>query len=166
MLDQIKHEKLENKINLIILSDHGMESVTYDKMIFLDEYVSNKTYKLITTGPNAFILPDSSKSQETVNALKIGSTKFYFLDKYNEIYKNLTQGASATKKFKVYKKDQLLDRWYMKNTNRLTGLLYLLAEPGYAFWNEYFDEILAKTSKDSPHTTNLRSIFIRRNINL
>jgi len=61
ILDQIKHEKLENKINLIILSDHGMDIVTYNRMIHLDEYVSNSTYKSIMSGPNAFIHPNPSK---------------------------------------------------------------------------------------------------------
>jgi len=61
MLGQIKYKKLENKINLIILSDHGMDTVTYDRIIFLDDYVSNMTYKSIITGPNAFILPNIGK---------------------------------------------------------------------------------------------------------
>jgi len=58
MLDQLKYKNLEEKINLIILSDHGMETVTYDKIIFLDDYVSNMTYKSVISGPNAFILPN------------------------------------------------------------------------------------------------------------
>jgi len=61
MLDQIKYKNLENKINLIIISDHGMDTVTYDKIIFLDDCVSNTTYKSIFTGPNAFILPNIGK---------------------------------------------------------------------------------------------------------
>lgn len=61
MIDQIKYRHLENKINLIILSDHGMDTVTYDRIIFLNEYVSNTTYKSIISGPNAFILPNLGK---------------------------------------------------------------------------------------------------------
>ena len=61
MLDQLKYKNLEEKINLIILSDHGMDTVTYDRMIFLDDYVSNITYKSIITGPNVFILPNTGK---------------------------------------------------------------------------------------------------------
>lgn len=61
MLEKFKHENLENELNLIILSDHGMETITYDKFIFLDSYVSNKTHKIIITGPNAFVHPNTSK---------------------------------------------------------------------------------------------------------
>jgi len=58
MLNQIKYEKLENKINLIILSDHGMDTVTYDHMIHLDKYITNTSYKSIGSGPNMFIHPN------------------------------------------------------------------------------------------------------------
>lgn len=62
LLDKIKYEKLEKQLNLIILSDHGMETVTYDGIIFLDKYVSNTTYKIVNTGPNAFVYPKPGKS--------------------------------------------------------------------------------------------------------
>lgn len=47
----------------------------------------------------------------------------------------------------MYKKDQLPDRWRMKNTSRLTGILYLLAKPGYVFWDDFVKYILDQTSK-------------------
>ncbi|XP_050055875.1 ectonucleotide pyrophosphatase/phosphodiesterase family member 5-like [Aphis gossypii] len=128
MLSQIKYKNLENKINLIILSDHGMDTVTYDRIMFLDDYVSNMTYKSIITGPNAFILPN--------------------IGKFDEVYTNLSIGANTSKTFYVFKKHQLPDRWHMKNNPRLNGIIYLLAKPGYAFWYSYFQEILKQTTKE------------------
>lgn len=61
MLDKIKQVKLENKLNLIILSDHGGKTVTYDKIIFLNNYVSNTTYKALINGPNGFVNPNPGK---------------------------------------------------------------------------------------------------------
>lgn len=61
LLEQIKKEHLEDEINLIILSDHGMDTVTYDRIIHLENYVSNNTYKAIITGPNASIRPNICK---------------------------------------------------------------------------------------------------------
>lgn len=60
-MDKIKEENLENKINLIIVSDHGMDTVKYDKIIFMDNYVSNTTHKSIISGPNAFVYPNPGK---------------------------------------------------------------------------------------------------------
>jgi predicted AlkP superfamily pyrophosphatase or phosphodiesterase len=61
IVERIKEENLENKINLILLSDHGMDTVTYDRIIYLDNYISNKTCKVEVTGPNAFINPNPGK---------------------------------------------------------------------------------------------------------
>lgn len=61
IVEKLKYENLENKINLIILSDHGMETVTYNTFIYLDRYVSNNTHKVIYTGPNAFVYPNTGK---------------------------------------------------------------------------------------------------------
>lgn len=47
----------------------------------------------------------------------------------------------------MFKKEQLLDRWHMKNTPRMNGLIYVLAKPGHAFWDDYFEELLKHTSK-------------------
>ncbi|XP_060854448.1 ectonucleotide pyrophosphatase/phosphodiesterase family member 5-like isoform X1 [Rhopalosiphum padi] len=128
LLDHIKSENLENKINLIILSDHGMDTVTYDRMIHLDKYVTNTTYKKVSSGPNVFIHPNEHK--------------------FDEIYTNLSKIANTTKTFSVFKKDQLLDRWHMKNNTRLNNIIYLLANPGYAFWDEYYELILSRTTKE------------------
>ncbi|KAL4121158.1 hypothetical protein QTP88_013723 [Uroleucon formosanum] len=128
MLDQLKYKNLEEKINLIILSDHGMETVTYDKIIFLDDYISNMIYKSVISGPNAFILPN--------------------IGKFDEVYTNLSSGAYTSKTFYVFKKYELPDRWHMKNNARLNGIIYLLAKPSYAFWYSLYQTILDKTTKE------------------
>ncbi|XP_060868387.1 ectonucleotide pyrophosphatase/phosphodiesterase family member 5-like [Metopolophium dirhodum] len=128
ILEKLKYKNLEEKINLIILSDHGMETVTYDRMVFLDDYVSNMTYKSVITGPNAFILPN--------------------MGKFDEVYTNLSSGANTTKTFYVFQKKELPDRWHMKNNPRLNGIIYLLAKPSYAFWYSFYQKILDKTTKE------------------
>lgn len=69
-----------------------------------------------------------------------------FSDKFNEIYTNLSKEANTSRKFNVFKKNQLYERWHMKNNTRLNNLIYLLAQPEYAFWNEYYEIILNGTS--------------------
>ncbi|XP_025420790.1 ectonucleotide pyrophosphatase/phosphodiesterase family member 5-like, partial [Sipha flava] len=125
LLDKIKEENLENKMNLIILSDHGMDSVTNNRTIHLDQLISNKTYESVISGPNGFILPNPGK--------------------FEEIYQNLTRISNNLRTFSVYKKDELPVRWHMKNTSRLNGKLYILAKPGYAFWNNLFEYIQNST---------------------
>ncbi|XP_050424008.1 ectonucleotide pyrophosphatase/phosphodiesterase family member 5-like isoform X4 [Adelges cooleyi] len=119
LIDLIKKEGLETKINLIIVSDHGMESVAYDHLIYLNKYVDTTTFTNISTGPNMFIHPNPNK--------------------FLEVYKNLTEMANATGQFHVYTKENVLTRWHMNNSARLEGLIYLLAEPKYAFSDTYIE---------------------------
>lgn len=69
------------------------------------------------------------------------------LGKYDEVYDSLKKGAEESGNFEVYKQDQLLDRWHMKNTPRLNGIIYLLAQPKFMFWDDYLQTILDKTSE-------------------
>jgi len=69
-----------------------------------------------------------------------------FSDKFNEVYTNLSKAANTSRTFSVFKKDQLPDRWHMKNNTRLTDIIYLLAKPGYAFWETFYQIILNGTS--------------------
>ncbi|XP_025204876.1 ectonucleotide pyrophosphatase/phosphodiesterase family member 5-like [Melanaphis sacchari] len=128
LLEQIKSENLENKLNLIILSDHGMNTVTYDQMIHLNNYLDNTTYKSILSGPNAFIHPNPSK--------------------FDEVYEKLSKISNTSRTFDVFKKNQLYNRWHMKNNTRLNDIIYLLAKPKYAFWDEYYKDILNGTTKE------------------
>lgn len=56
-----------------------METVTYNKLIFLDEYVSNNTYEIVNSGPNAFILPNSGILNTTITLL-IVNFNFILID--------------------------------------------------------------------------------------
>lgn len=70
-----------------------------------------------------------------------------FVGKFDEVYKNLKSTAISLGTFDVYKKDELPDRWHMKNTTRLTGIIYLLTKPSYVFWSDYVQNILNTTSE-------------------
>lgn len=65
---------------------------------------------------------------------------------FDEVYHNLTEGAKKSGTFYVYKKDDIPERWHMKNTTVLDGMIYLLAKPGYAFWYDLFGTILKEKS--------------------
>lgn len=69
-----------------------------------------------------------------------------FPGKYYEVYTNLTKAATSTWSFEVFKKDQLPERWHIKNIPRLDGILCLLAKPGYAFSDGSYNYTLENTS--------------------
>ena len=44
LLDQLKSHHLFDKLNLIVTSDHGMESISNKTVIFLDTHVDTKLF--------------------------------------------------------------------------------------------------------------------------
>lgn len=56
-----QNEETKKKINLIIIGGHGMESVKYQNIIFLDELfksiVCNSCKNRIAMGANALVVP-------------------------------------------------------------------------------------------------------------
>ena len=57
---------LREKANLVIVSDHGMEPVSPDRIIFLDDYVDLNTVEIDFAGANAGLRPKSGTAEELV----------------------------------------------------------------------------------------------------
>uniref|UniRef100_A0A8C9NF49 Ectonucleotide pyrophosphatase/phosphodiesterase 7 n=1 Tax=Serinus canaria TaxID=9135 RepID=A0A8C9NF49_SERCA len=108
---RIRESGLESKLNLIITSDHGMETVLKTDEIHL-RTVSNFTFKdidfeLLDYGPNGLLVPKEGKLEHVYSVLK-----------------------SAHPKLHVYKKEEFPKRFHYANHSRITPLL-LYSDPGY-----------------------------------
>ena len=58
LISELRRVGLLDKINLIVTSDHGMAQTPSDKIIDLDKYINNKSYKIFSSNPVANILPN------------------------------------------------------------------------------------------------------------
>ncbi|XP_065223789.1 bis(5'-adenosyl)-triphosphatase enpp4-like [Planococcus citri] len=104
--------ELKDRINLIVLSDHGMVEIKTDKIINISALMDPETYTKCGDSPVIQILPKPG-----------------FED---AIYQNLTLSAQNNKTFKIYKKEEMPDFWYWKNNRRNIGL-YAASNPCYSF---------------------------------
>lgn len=66
LLTGLAQRKLREQTDLIIVSDHGMEPVSPDQVIFLDDYVDLKTIEIDFAGANAGLRPKSGTAEELV----------------------------------------------------------------------------------------------------
>lgn len=106
-------EGLDETTDVIILSDHGMLTVTPQN--FIDLY--------------GFIDPNKCECYGSSPVLQVICSD----DLEHEACKNLTEGANLIgNTFKAYTDEQLLDRWFVRNLDRF-GPCVVVAEPGYAF---------------------------------
>ncbi|KAK7601417.1 hypothetical protein V9T40_008858 [Parthenolecanium corni] len=114
-LRQLSKHDLMEKTNLIILSDHGMVDIDYDKMIDLRKILDPGSYTMCGGSP----------------VLQLQLTQGL----EEEAYRNLTNARDQLKTFEVYKKNEIPKRWNYMGTNRVTDLL-LVAKLPYAFNDE------------------------------
>jgi len=67
----LKKRKVNKKINLIIVSDHGMATVFQKNAVFLDDYFDfKKTERILWTGEIVQIFPASGAETEIINNLE------------------------------------------------------------------------------------------------
>ncbi|KAF7407142.1 hypothetical protein HZH66_001679 [Vespula vulgaris] len=125
-LDQITkylHIKLEqyglNDVNVIHLSDHGMATVTLDRIIDLNKYINSTDYTFVGTSPGLHIYPNPGKFITLLSYL---------------ITQNLKFAAEETMNFKVYRKHEIPQKYHYGNNKRV-GPIFVIANVRYAFQN-------------------------------
>ncbi|XP_055315155.1 bis(5'-adenosyl)-triphosphatase enpp4-like [Sitodiplosis mosellana] len=130
-------EGLDTITDIIILSDHGMLTVTPRNFIDLYAWINANKCKTYGTSPVLQVICSDGKA--------------------NEACKNLTEGAKTVgNTFNAYTDEQLLDRWFVRNQQRF-GPCVVVAEPGYAFQDMFdlaewfFNESGIKISMNSPY---------------
>ncbi|XP_012530934.1 ectonucleotide pyrophosphatase/phosphodiesterase family member 5 isoform X2 [Monomorium pharaonis] len=114
MHDKIDHYGLTDDLNVIHLSDHGMASVTMERIINLTNYINASDYVFVGTSPGLHIFPHPGKEEI--------------------IYQKLKSAAEQTKTFKVYKREDIPKKYHYGNNTRV-GPIFVIAEVGYAFQN-------------------------------
>lgn len=117
LLQRMNETQLTDKTNTLIVSDHGMANVSRDRIVVLDDMIDPDDLEVIAYSPALMANVKDGKLDEVYNALK-----------QNEEH------------FKVYKRDEIPDRYHLKNHRRIPGLL-IVADLGYTINSqEYFSE--------------------------
>lgn len=114
--NKIKENKLENRVNVVHVSDHGMDSLQLKNVIDLRKVI-NKKVKYYGTTPVLQIVPDNANDRKV-------------------IFDKLLNASQSTKNFKVYLNEELPERWHFKNDLRV-GPITVVAELGFGFHDMY-----------------------------
>ncbi|MBK7630588.1 MAG: alkaline phosphatase family protein [Ignavibacteriales bacterium] len=114
---------LLDSTNIIIVSDHGMTKLSPERVINIDELLSEFKFKISDKGPMMFIYPEE--------------------DQKNAVYQKL---KDSEKNYKVYWKKDFPDYLHYKN-NPLVAEIIVLADLGYSLFNT---QDIEKYSKKFP----------------
>lgn len=112
LVDKLKEVGIFDKINLIMLADHGMKEVTQRHIINITALLNPEDIELTHGGtPVLQIAPTEGRGDDLYNSL---------------------QNCSSTLNFTIWKKEELRHPYYYTTSRRVLDYI-LVADPGYAF---------------------------------
>ncbi|KAB5513634.1 hypothetical protein PHYPO_G00249010 [Pangasianodon hypophthalmus] len=105
VMDGLKQRKLHKCVNLVLLSDHGMEEASCEKAVYVSSYLDNTDDFIVIQGPAARVRPKRLPED-------------FFTFKYEELVKNLSCRA-PDQPMKPYLKEHLPKRLHFANNVRI-----------------------------------------------
>lgn len=96
---------LEDRVNLIVVSDHGMTATSPDRQIFLDDYLDTADVTVVDWSPVAAIIPKSGREADVYQALH-----------------------GRHPQLGVYRKADIPVRWHYQDNRRITPIIAVAAE--------------------------------------
>ena len=124
---EMKAKNLWNHTNIIVLSDHGMVNQSADKIIQLDNIIDMDDTERVIWGPATMIQPKEEREEKVYQALK-----------------------SAEENFRVYKKEELPERYHLKNHRRVEDIV-MVADLGYTILDEDYREEFIESLPRATH---------------
>jgi predicted AlkP superfamily pyrophosphatase or phosphodiesterase len=103
LMAALKDRGIDDEVNLIVVSDHGMSSQSAKKVIYLDRYLDMSTVDVIDGTPVLNLLPKDGD--------------------YEALYRKLKRVPHA----KVYHASEVPRRWHFTGSNRIPPV-FLLAD--------------------------------------
>jgi len=141
LISGLTDRELIGQVNIIITSDHGMTSISRDRMIFLDDYISLADISVVNWSPVTAIVPNPGMEDSIYNALK-----------------------GVNPHFSIYRKSETPEHWHYRNHRRITPLIGV-AEEGWsvttrAYYDTHPDAYMGGTHGYDPLVKSMQGTFI------
>lgn len=107
LTEELGSKEMMDDLNIIIVSDHGMASVSNERVILLDNLISLNDVEIVDLAPVTAIRTSENNKMTIYEQLK-----------------------ASEEHFSVYLKNEIPNRWHYKNHRRVQDIT-VVAEPGY-----------------------------------
>jgi len=143
LINKLKNIGMEDKVNIIVVSDHGMTEISDKRIINIEEIL--KDYKCKFYGMGTSIMIDAEP------------------DKLNEIYQTLKKNE---KNYRVYMKDEIPEYFHFSKNPFILPII-VIAETGWTLvTNEYFKRTRSYSIRGEHgfdnHNLDMHGIFIAK----
>jgi len=116
-LDQLKVRSIQDEVNVILTSDHGMTGLNRSKVILIDNYINMTDVFAVDIGPVVYLIPNEGKLQQIYNQL-------------NGSHPNMT----------VYFKEDIPEVFTYRNNRRITPIVGIADEGWSVTTTDYFNK--------------------------
>lgn len=116
LLNGIKSRQLENKVNIVVVSDHGMTSLSREKIVFLDDYIDMDDVLIVDNSAVVAIRPDQGKTETVYQQLK-----------------------DAHPNMQIYRKEEIPAKYHYNNHKFIQPIIGVLDLGWSATTHDYFD---------------------------
>ena len=128
ILIEIQKRQMENSLNLVIVSDHGLAKISPKRVIAIDELLAPRNHieDLID------IRKMPLYSRYNIDSMTYGAVVHLWPrdDLVRPLYRRLKRARANLPRFEVYLKENLPDRWHYKNNERVAPVV-MVAHPGW-----------------------------------
>ena len=116
LINGIQSRQLEDKVNIIVVSDHGMTSLSREKVVFLDDYINMDDVTIVDGSAVVAIRPDQEKTEMVYQQLK-----------------------NAHPHMQVYRKGEVPEKYHYNNYKFIQPIIGILDLGWSATTHSYFD---------------------------
>ncbi len=107
LIDGLKARGIFDQVNLVITSDHGMTSLSENRIIYIDDYIDLSKVRLLEETSLVWVWPNESDITETYQKL-----------------------VNAHPNFKVYRKEEIPEKYHFRNNPRIPPIT-VIADEGW-----------------------------------
>lgn len=119
LAERLKQEHFYEQMNIMIVSDHGMVDLSAEKTIVLDSLIDLDDVKRYTLDPVTMLQPNQGKVEK--------------------VYEQLKQSENH---YTVYKKENLPERYHLKNHRRVMDIIVVADMPYTILTSEHEDDFI------------------------
>ena len=105
LLQGLERRGLEDRVNVVVVSDHGMASVSNDRVIVVDDYLSPADGEIVDINPTLAVYPKPGKEEAVFRALE-----------------------KAHPRLKAYRRAEIPQQWHYRDHPRIPPIMSIADE--------------------------------------
>ena len=141
----LERRQLQNRVNLVIVSDHGMSESTTSRVVILDDYLSLGGIDIVDLNPTLGLFPPAGGEDAVYRAL-----------------------AGAHPRLKVFRKAETPAHWHYRDHPRIPPIVGVVDEGWQILRRSTFNDLIAKGEHgpigvhgyDAMEALSMRGIFV------